>query len=394
MCLRYWSLRLLLLVVLRAIEAAAQGHKDNDHAVGRSLGSEPVASSFLELATQRFEARNARLPTFKEKNWAFEEVQLVRVPKAGSSEASVIARRLGGCVPRGPCCKFPGDPPGSCPAVGLMCPMVHGCAGHNMGLKALDILEDPAVFSMTNLRGVVDRLVSGFFYTKPHSPKCAREDVVDYKECFMKMVDNSKFQNIAARMLTGHYAYEDSAKLCLDKQQAHGDCGSDLGDVIQGACNVNFVTMCETWGSSVLLLFEVLPWLGPTPAFFPIPKPEHPKVAPGVSVVAGGDGSRHNTGAKHEEGIKHITPALREAARRANSIDEALHEFVSAKFCQRLRDTGLLDHPLVAEELATFELLDQRCNDATWVADTLEKYKPFTPEDCRLYRPMEKPELY
>lgn len=85
---------------------------------------------------------------------------------------------------------------------------------------------------------------------------------------------------------------------------------------------------------------------------------------PDVSVVAAGnpegDGSRHNTGAKHEEGMKHITPALREAASRANSVDEALHEFVSAKFCQRLGDAGLLDHPLVEEELATFELLDQR----------------------------------
>lgn len=82
-------------------------------------------------------------------------------------------------------------------------------------------------------------------------------------------------------------------------------------------------------------------------------------------VVAGAedpavDGSRHNVGVKHEEGIKHITPALKEAASRANAVDEALHEFVSAKFCERLRSAGLLEHPLVAEELATFELMNQR----------------------------------
>lgn len=47
-----------------------------------------------------------------------------------------------------------------------------------MGSKELAILQDPTVFSMTNLRGVVDRLVSGFFYTKPHSPRCAREGIV------------------------------------------------------------------------------------------------------------------------------------------------------------------------------------------------------------------------
>eukprot|EP00903_Cladosiphon_okamuranus_P008206 g7901.t1 len=401
MWLGCWSLRLVVVVVvLRAVDATSPGHNDNDRANARSFGSESVASSFLELATQRFEARHARLPTLEEENWAFDELQLVRVPKAGSSEASVIARRLGGCVPRGPCCRFPGDPVGSCPAEGLMCPAVNGCTSHYMGLKALDTLKDPAVFSMTNLRGVVDRLVSGFFYTKPHSPSCAHADNVDYENCFTEMVDDSNYQNIAARMLTGHYAYEGSAELCLDKQQAReadgGDyCAADLGDVIQGACNVNFVTMCETWESSVLLLFETLPWLGPTAAFFPMPKPEHQTVREAIVVAGGdpaGDGSRHNTGAKHEEGVKHITPALREAASRANSVDEALHEFVSAKFCQRLRDTGLLDHPLVAEELATFKILDQRCNDATWVSDTMDEYKPFMPEDCRLYRPMEKPE--
>lgn len=69
---------------------------------------------------------------------------------------------------------------------------------------------------------------------------------------------------------------------------------------------------------------------------------------------------RQNTGARHEEGVKHITPELREAASRANSVDEALHEFISAKFCDRLKEVGLLDQPLVANELATYELLDQR----------------------------------
>lgn len=34
------------------------------------------------------------------------------------------------------------------------------------------------VFSMSNLRDVPDRLVSGFFYTAPHSPTCARQEIV------------------------------------------------------------------------------------------------------------------------------------------------------------------------------------------------------------------------
>jgi len=33
---------------------------------------------------------------------------LIRVPKASSSSLSVIARRMTGCLPWGPCCKYPG----------------------------------------------------------------------------------------------------------------------------------------------------------------------------------------------------------------------------------------------------------------------------------------------
>lgn len=69
---------------------------------------------------------------------------------------------------------------------------------------------------------------------------------------------------------------------------------------------------------------------------------------------------RHNTGARHEEGIKHITPGLRAEASHSNSVDEALHEFLSAKFCNRLREAGLLDNPLVAQELSNNEILDAR----------------------------------
>lgn len=79
----------------------------------------------------------------------------------------------------------------------------------------------------------------------------------------MTMVDDPAFENIAARMLTGHFAYEGSVKLCLDKQQdqeATGgdDCNADLGDVIQGACSVNFVAMWYASTESPLCLMFVI----------------------------------------------------------------------------------------------------------------------------------------
>lgn len=71
--------------------------------------------------------------------------------------------------------------------------------------------------------------------------------------------------------------------------------------------------------------------------------------------------SRHNSGKRHEEGIGQITPDLKELARRTNAPDEELHEFVTAKFCDRLRGLGLLEHPLVKEDLEGNERLGQRC---------------------------------
>lgn len=58
-------------------------------------------------------------------------------------------------------------------------------------------------------------------------------------------------------------------------------------------------------------------------------------------------------------------------ARDHNAVDEELHNFVTAKFCDRLRECGLLDHPFVQEELATNKLLGERCvrrtgEDGVW----------------------------
>ena len=69
---------------------------------------------------------------------------------------------------------------------------------------------------------------------------------------------------------------------------------------------------------------------------------------------------RKNTDKKYDEGKNHITQAMREMAREANAVDEELHQFVSAKFCYRLNEVGLLKHPLVLEELESFEPIYER----------------------------------
>lgn len=70
------------------------------------------------------------------------------------------------------------------------------------------------------------------------------------------------------------------------------------------------------------------------------------------------DHMRKNTGQRHEEGLGYITtPELIDLVREKNPVDVLLHDFVIAKFCYRLRELGLIDHPLVAEELMADEFL-------------------------------------
>lgn len=68
--------------------------------------------------------------------------------------------------------------------------------------------------------------------------------------------------------------------------------------------------------------------------------------------------SRHNEKKEREKGA--ITPQMLELARHTNDVDIELYEFVTAKFCARLRDSGLLGEPVVQEELSHREELEER----------------------------------
>lgn len=55
---------------------------------------------------------------------------------------------------------------------------VTGCVGHRMGVGEITAMEDPLVFSMSNLRDIVDRFVSGFLYGSIHALSCAKKETV------------------------------------------------------------------------------------------------------------------------------------------------------------------------------------------------------------------------
>lgn len=126
-------------------------------------------------------------------------------------------------------------------------------------------------------------------------------------------------------------------------------------------CTQFALTTRNMCGSLPVPLFSRLPLPKPYPKtlFGRRPPRTQAETAPVASVAAGEDlvveGLRRTTAETNEEGIAHITPALQAAAYRANPI-----EFVSAMLCERSRDMGLLEHSLVAEEIAIHELLN-RC---------------------------------
>lgn len=56
------------------------------------------------------------------------------------------------------------------------------------------------------------------------------------------MANSPRFQNVAARMLSGHNAYDANALVCLAYDET-GGCVADMAAVVKGACSLNFLTM-------------------------------------------------------------------------------------------------------------------------------------------------------
>ena len=50
-----------------------------------------------------------------------------------------------------------------------------------------------------------------------------------------------RYQNVASRMFTGHYAYDSGVRLCLEEDSE--DCDESLASVLVGTCNLNFIIM-------------------------------------------------------------------------------------------------------------------------------------------------------
>jgi hypothetical protein len=121
----------------------------------------PTASSLSDRPSDVFYERAMRVYNAAAARKLPQRLHLIRVPKAGSTATSVIARRLVGCTPAGPCCQYPGTPRGTCPQRGLMCPNVVGCTEHHAHMS---VLMNPEIPSLMVMRHPVSRALSAFFY--------------------------------------------------------------------------------------------------------------------------------------------------------------------------------------------------------------------------------------
>jgi hypothetical protein len=180
-------------------------------------------------------------------------LNIIRIPKAGSSSLSMMARALAGCKPDGyPCCKFPGSPKGSCPKRNLVCPVIRGCTGHVPNFQG----DEPAI---TSLRHPVERLISAFFYYPPHRPS-PRTDFA--WPTFESYVAQPKYVNVVTKMLNGAFAYDNYTPSLHSLNRAKGRL-----------CQLAWFSIAEWPIPSSLMLYESAPFrnLQPHPLIFGLP---------------------------------------------------------------------------------------------------------------------------
>lgn len=175
------------------------------------------------------------------------KIHLIRVPKASSSSLSAIARRMVGCSPAGPCCKWPGDPPGSCPSKELFACQtqgkVIGCTHHHPNYPSL---LDKSIVSISIMREPLSRSVSAFFYPGiHHNSQCKG----NHTYCFLEYTRSEKWKNIAVKMMTGLFAYSPE-KVCEHAK----DCPHSLELAILNLDELDFMGIAEMWELSLFLL--------------------------------------------------------------------------------------------------------------------------------------------
>jgi hypothetical protein len=217
------------------------------------------AETFYELALhlQNVKDPNHTYTGTNAMHHTLPRIHLIRIPKAGSSSLSAVARRAVGCGPPGPCCRYPGVPAGSCPNRDLYkCQeykKVVGCTDH---FSFLWYLMDNKLTSISMIRNPFSRSISGFFYPGVHHNS---DCTLDMDTCFRLYMNSTKWSNVAVKMLTGVHAYHPGTT-CATRDK----CRNSLQAAVENFGRLTFMGVAEMWELSLLVLHLKLPQLSPS----------------------------------------------------------------------------------------------------------------------------------
>ncbi len=295
----------------------------------------------LEEDLYRLAIQRSRLRTNSTE--ALLQIHLLRVPKAGSTSLSIIARRFVGCHPPGPCCKYPGDPPGSCPHRDLFnCQLQHkviGCTGHNADYETL---LSNAIPTISIVREPISRSISGFFYPNHHNMNCH----ADIPTCFEAYTRDTHYQNILVKMLTGQAAYSNIITCHL-----MNECNHSLELAVQNLVHLEFIGILELWELSLLVLHMKFPQLPPVKEEFLLYSSSN---ASEVSTVGG---SVNTMDESHRVNRDHSYSQFQKTAREQyyerlieqNKFDIKLYHQLLRRFCDEVRSLQLWEIKIVKD---------------------------------------------
>jgi hypothetical protein len=268
-------------------------------------------------------------------------LHLVRVPKAGSTSLSVIARRMVGCNPPGPCCKFPGDPPGSCPHRELFtCQLqfkVIGCTGHQIEYRTL---LDKKIHSISILREPRARALSAYFYPGHHHNSECKKGLIP---CLEEYMVDSRFRNVATKMFSGEYAYS-PVRTC----KTANDCKFSLETAMVAVTkHFSFVGIAEMWELSLVVLHRKFPWFAPEKSEFSLTEgtADSERIASPLAATLGHDLGRNtstavnvriNQDATYLDFKNMAVQQYGKDLQQQSALDIALYQAALQRLCQEL----------------------------------------------------------
>lgn len=261
---------------------------------------------------------------------------LMRIPKTGSSTLSAVLRRLAGCDPPGACCKYPGNPPGSCPATAerplqYFCDRILGCTGHNPHYDSFLFSKSRHHILISMMREPVARSLSAFAYHHPHT-NCELASCSNRTEAFLEYTQALSFQNPAVKMLSGTFPYR-NITTCASF------CPFSLRSALHTLPKFDIMGVTEMWDLSMLLLHTKIYMFQVDRSDFTVDS-------------LGSLSQRFHPGDEYKTFISEAREKHFDALQKQNQFDILLYKAVLRHFCDQLHSWGLWTRPAVRRSWA------------------------------------------